>query len=271
MGNKEINVIIADDNKEFCNVLNEYLSNQKDINVIGIAGDGIKAIDLTYEKKPDLLVLDIIMPNLDGLGVLERLSEMNSNLKPYIIVLSAVGNDKITQKAINLGADYYVVKPFDMAILTKRIRQMLNNTSNNNSVVGTSIYSDNIAREISKTGSGQDDMINDITSIIHQIGIPTNLKGYMYIREAIVMVINDNELLSLVTKKLYPAIGKKFNTTPSRVERSMRHALDIAWSGLKEEQINKIFGYTIFNKKGKPSNSEFIAMVADKLRMYNVQ
>ena len=267
MVNQEINIVIADDNKEFCNVLNEYLSNQKYINVIGIAGDGIKAIELVYEKKPDLLVLDIIMPNLDGLGVLEKLSEMELNSKPYIIVLSAVGNDKITQRAIFLGADYYVVKPFDMEVFVKRISQMLNNPINSDNVVRTSNYSNNIGIKISESKPKKVDVIDEITNIIHQIGIPTNLKGYMYIREAIFMVINDIGLLSLVTKELYPSIGKKFNTTSSRVERSMRHALDIAWSGSSEEKITKIFGYTICNKKGKPSNSEFIAMVADKLRL----
>ncbi|MBU3197691.1 sporulation transcription factor Spo0A [Clostridium estertheticum] len=271
MVNQEINIVIADDNKEFCNLLNEYLSNEDDINVIGIAGDGIKAIELVYEKKPDLLVLDIIMPNLDGLDVLERLSRMNMNSKPYIIVLSAVGNDKITQRAITLGADYYVVKPFDMEVLARRIRQMLNNTINSVSAVRTSTYSDNTQSETYENESTNADMMNEITRIIHQIGIPSNLKGYMYIREAIFMVISDTGLLSLVTKELYPSIGKKFSTTASRVERSMRHALDIAWSGLKEEKINKIFGYTICNKKGKPSNSEFVAMVADKLRIHNIE
>ncbi|MCB2339639.1 sporulation transcription factor Spo0A [Clostridium estertheticum] len=270
MVNKKIDIVIADDNKEFCSVLNEYLSNENDINVMGIAGDGIKAIELVYEKKPDLLVLDIIMPNLDGLDVLERLSRMNKDLKPYIIVLSAVGNDKITKRAITLGADYYVVKPFDMEVFAQRIRQMLNNTINSGNAVRTSTYSDNTQSGTYKNESINADMMNEITKIIHQVGIPTNLKGYMYIREAIFMVINDTGLLSLVTKELYPSIGKKFSTTASRVERSMRHALDIAWTGLKEENINEIFGYITCNKKGKPSNSEFVAMVADKLRIHNV-
>jgi len=269
MVNQKINIVIADDNKEFCSVLNDYLSNQNDINIMGIAGDGIEAMKLIRERKPDLLVLDIIMPNLDGLGVLEKLNEIDLNSKPYIIVLSAVGNDIITQRAISLGADYYVVKPFDMEVFLKRIRQMQKNIIYTDNVIKASTYYDDIDSGNVKNKSVHIDTIDEITNVIHQIGIPTNLKGYMYIREAIFMVINDNELLSAVTKELYPSIGKKFNTTSSRVERSMRHALDIAWSRVQEENINKVFGYKLFNKKGKPSNSEFIAMVVDKLRLEN--
>ena len=230
-GNK-ISVIIADDNKEFCSILNDYLLNQKDIVVTGIAKDGKEALTLIEEKKPDLVVLDIIMPHLDGLGVLERLNSMDLDKFPRIVVLSAVGQDKITQRAITLGADYYVVKPFDMDIFTKRIRDMFNDT-------------------------------------IHEIGVPAHIKGYMYLREAITMVVNDMELLSAVTKELYPSIAKKYNTTASRVERAIRHAIEVAWGRGQVEAINKLFGYTVHNEKGKPTNSEFIAIIADKLRLKN--
>ncbi len=267
MENNKISVIIADDNKEFCNILNDYLLNQRDIIVTGVAKDGIEAIKLIQEKKPDLVVLDIIMPHLDGLGVLERLNTINIDPMPRIIVLSAVGQDKITQRAITLGADYYVVKPFDMDVFTKRIRQMFNNTISSDQVKKSVSVAE--TEEVKMKRNEPLDLESEITGIIHEIGVPAHIKGYMYLREAIGMVVNDIELLSAVTKELYPSIGKKFNTTASRVERAIRHAIEVAWSRGQVETINKIFGYTIHNGKGKPTNSEFIAMVADKLRLKN--
>ena len=267
MDESKISVIIADDNKEFCNILNDYLLNQRDIVVTGIAKDGIEALKLIQERKPDLVVLDIIMPHLDGLGVLERLNSIKIDPMPRIIVLSAVGQDKITQRAITLGADYYVVKPFDMDVFTKRIRQMFNNTIFSDDTKKTVSIVDNAEIKINK--SEPMDLQGEITNIIHEIGVPAHIKGYMYLREAITMVVNDIELLSAVTKELYPSIAKKYNTTASRVERAIRHAIEVAWGRGQVETINKLFGYTIHNDKGKPTNSEFIAMVADKLRLQN--
>ncbi|MCJ7691320.1 MAG: sporulation transcription factor Spo0A, partial [Clostridiaceae bacterium] len=186
---------------------------------------------------------------------------------PRIIVLSAVSNDKISQRAISLGADYYVLKPFDMHVFVKRIRQMVNKTIYNDDVKTPLNYHNNAESKTNKEQPVQ--MIVQITNIIHEIGIPAHIKGYMYLREAINMVVNDINLLSSVTKELYPSIGKQFNTTASRVERAMRHAIDVAWSRGQIDTINKIFGYTIRNEKGRPTNSEFIAMVADKLRLEN--
>lgn len=268
MEEPRISVLIADDNKEFCNILNDYLLSQRDIVVTGIAKDGIEALKLIKERKPDLVVLDIIMPHLDGLGVLERLGSMDLDPIPKIIVLSAVGQDKITQRAITLGADYYVVKPFDMDVFTKRIRQMFNNTISSDSSKKSISFIDTTEPRKSNRNEPMD-LEAEITSIIHEIGVPAHIKGYMYLREAITMVVNDIELLSAVTKELYPSIAKKFNTTASRVERAIRHAIEVAWGRGQVETINKIFGYTIHNAKGKPTNSEFIAMVADKLRLQN--
>jgi len=269
MENSKISVVIADDNKEFCNILSDYLLNQSDIVITGIAKDGLEALKLIKEKKPDLIVLDIIMPHLDGLGVLERLNMMNINPMPKVIVLSAVGQDKITQRAISLGADYYVVKPFDMEVFTKRIRQMFNNTIGNDTVKKPVSFIDEVSVNVNVSKNEIKDLEGEITNIIHEIGVPAHIKGYMYLREAITMVVNDMELLSAVTKELYPSIAKKFNTTASRVERAIRHAIEVAWSRGQVETINKIFGYTVHNDKGKPTNSEFIAMVADKLRLKN--
>ncbi|MCB2305472.1 sporulation transcription factor Spo0A [Clostridium estertheticum] len=269
MEEKKINIIIVDDNKEFCNILNDYLLTQKDIVVTGIAQNGIEAIKLIEEKKPDLVVLDIIMPILDGLGVLERLNTMEIQPRPRIIMLSAVGHEKITQRAISLGADYYVIKPFDMEVFASRIRQTLNENICNDEKPKTLSYVGNDEIKTNRSNTVDVDMIGQITNIIHEIGIPANLKGYMFVREAINMVVNDIDLLSSVTKELYPLVGEKFNTTASRVERAIRHAIEVAWNREQVETITNLFGYTINNEKGKPTNSEFIAMVADKLRLQN--
>lgn len=275
MEDSKISVLIADDNKEFCSILNDYLLNQKDIVVTGIAKDGREALNLIIERQPDLVILDIIMPHLDGLGVLEKLNTMNLEKTPRIIILSAVGQDKITQQAITLGADYYIVKPFDMEVFIKRIREMFNSAptmrqdsipqSNRLSYSTTSSY---ILSSESKSKTPID-LETEITNIIHEIGVPAHIKGYMYLREAITMVVNDMELLSAVTKELYPSIAKKYNTTASRVERAIRHAIEVAWGRGQIEAINKLFGYTVHNDKGKPTNSEFIAIIADKLRLKN--
>lgn len=274
MEQRSINVLIADDNKEFCNILSDYFLSQKDINVVGVAKDGVEVLELIEQTNPDLVVLDIIMPHLDGLGVLERLNTMNLNPMPRIIILSAVGQDKITQRAISLGADYYVVKPFDMDVLSNRIRDMFNNSISSDIVRKTPVTnttsSSSLMMDVKpKSNSGSMDLESEITNIIHEIGVPAHIKGYMYLREAITLVVNDIELLSAVTKELYPAIAKKYNTTASRVERAIRHAIEVAWGRGQVDTINKLFGYTIHNEKGKPTNSEFIAMVADKLRLKN--
>ncbi|SHH45902.1 two-component system, response regulator, stage 0 sporulation protein A [Clostridium collagenovorans DSM 3089] len=268
MEDSKISVVIADDNKEFCNILNDYLLSQRDIVVTGIAKDGIEALNLIQEKKPDLLILDIIMPHLDGLGVLEKLNSINLDPMPKVIILSAVGQDGITQRAITLGADYYVVKPFDMDVFTKRIHQMFNSTLATEDT-RKPLYSSESNSAPRREAKGPFDLEAEITNIIHEIGVPAHIKGYMYLREAISMVVMDIELLSAVTKELYPSIAKKYNTTASRVERAIRHAIEVAWNRGQVDTINKLFGYTIHNDKGKPTNSEFIAMVADKLRLAN--
>ncbi len=266
---KKISVLIADDNKDFCDIISEFLQKQEDIQVVGVANDGLQTLDMILQLKPDVVILDIIMPHLDGLGVLEKLNQEKLDVYPKIIILSAVGQDKITQRAILMGADYYIVKPFDLELLMKRVREITLDLDHEFQQRTTSMITENpeITYQPINTVNKSSSLESDITNIIHEVGVPAHIKGYQYLREAILMVVKDVDLLSGITKELYPGIAKKFNTTPSRVERAIRHAIEVAWSRGRIETINKLFGYTIHDEKGKPTNGEFIAMVADKLRM----
>jgi len=263
----KIEVLLADDNREFTNLLSEYISEQSDMSVSGVAYNGEEVIRHLEEsrKAPDVLILDIIMPHLDGLGVLERLKDMNLNPMPKIIMLTAFGQENITQKAVQLGASYYILKPFDMEVLANRIRQLVGNSA----FTSTATYgstSTSIKSNVVPIAKGKN-LDANITSIIHEIGVPAHIKGYQYLREAITMVYNNIEILGAITKTLYPAIAEKFKTTPSRVERAIRHAIEVAWTRGNIDSISHLFGYTINISKSKPTNSEFIAMVADKLRI----
>lgn len=246
-----IRVLIADDNREFCLLLKECIEGQEDLELSGVAHNGLEVLDKVTQLQPDVIILDIIMPHLDGIGVLEKLNQMELERKPKVIMLTAFGQEKITQKVVELGADYYVLKPFNLSVLVNRIRQLV-------SCDGAQ------PRRAQPRGKNLD---MEVTEIIHEIGIPAHIKGYLYLREAILMVVQRVELLGGVTKELYPAIAQKYKTTPSRVERAIRHAIEVAWSRGNVDMINSLFGHTVSQERGKPTNSEFIAMVADKLRM----
>ncbi|HTG71472.1 MAG TPA: sporulation transcription factor Spo0A [Candidatus Udaeobacter sp.] len=263
----KIEVLLADDNREFTNLLSEYISEQSDMSVSGVAYNGEEVLRHLEEtrKVPDVLILDIIMPHLDGLGVLERLKEINLSPMPKIIMLTAFGQENITQKAVQLGASYYILKPFDMDILANRIRQLVGNPTYS-STGSFSTSSSSLKSNVVPIAKGKN-LDANITSIIHEIGVPAHIKGYQYLREAITMVYNNIEILGAITKTLYPAIAEKFKTTPSRVERAIRHAIEVAWTRGNIDSISHLFGYTINISKSKPTNSEFIAMVADKLRI----
>ncbi|MBT9143217.1 MAG: Stage 0 sporulation protein A [Dehalococcoidia bacterium] len=250
-----LKVFIADDNREFCDLLIEYLEGQPDIEVVGKAYNGKEALDLIAKNPPDVLLLDIIMPYLDGLGVLEQIGQMKS--RPKVIMLTAFGQEDITRKAVELGASYYILKPFNMDVLAERIRLLGNGQISAPSVNG-----------LSRPAKKRTSLEADVTSIIHEIGIPAHIKGYHYLREAILMVVAEVDLLGSVTKILYPRIADRFDTTSSRVERAIRHAIEVAWSRNNIETSKKFFGYTINTERGKPTNSEFIALVADRMRLY---
>ncbi len=263
---KKIKVGIVDDNKDFCDVVSDYLTSQDNMEVVFIANDGISAIDeLKSGKCPDILILDLIMPHMDGFGVLETLNNVEMSSYPRVIMTSAIGQDSIIQKAMSMGAQYYLVKSVNMSMLVKRINQL-----------------ENSAADIFKPESGpanlkkslvlRDSLLNndleiDITNLIHEIGVPAHIKGYQYLRDAITLVVGNMDLLGAVTKELYPLVASMNGTTSSRVERAIRHAIELAWNRGKLETLESLFGYTIQNDKGKPTNSEFIAIIADKLRL----
>ncbi len=271
--NKKISVVLVDDSKSLCDYLSGYFASLEDIEVVGVAHDGEEGYELICDKKPDVAILDIVMPKLDGLGLLERLGETELDKKITYIMLSAVGHDTITQKAMQLGAHYYIVKPFEkIEILTERIRQVYK-LINEDMSKKESVIHNAVADRGPKTFKDMPPVIDDnnlesvITSVIHDIGVPAHIKGYNYLREAIGLCIHDDEFINSITKMLYPTVARNYQTTSSRVERAIRHAIEVAWSRGKEEVLNDIFGYTIDTNKGKPTNGEFIAMISDSIRL----
>ena len=249
---EKIKVAIADDNKGFSNIMTEFMLGQPDIDLVGVAYDGEEILKIINNKKPDVVVLDMIMPHLDGIGVLERLKE-TADIKPKVIMLTAFGQENITQRVMELGADYYILKPFNIEVLVNRIRQLAIQSPDRQSLTAPQHKSPSI--EVVAT------------DIIRDIGVPAHIKGYQYLRDAIMMVVHEPELLGAITKTLYPMVAEKNLTTSSRVERAIRHAIEVAWSRGNTNSIIKIFGHNAVTEKGKPTNSEFIAIIADKIRI----
>ncbi|MBQ6814315.1 MAG: sporulation transcription factor Spo0A [Lachnospiraceae bacterium] len=258
----KLNVVVADDNERIVSLLSDLLSTDEDISVVGKAMNGIEAYDIIKKEKPDVVLLDIIMPKLDGLSVMDRVNKDNTLDKhPTFVVMSAVGKESITEDAFNLGANYYIMKPFDHETLMQRIRQLKD-------FRGQRGVQNKVSGVIKvETGYAKKDLEVLVTEFIHEVGVPAHIKGYQYLRDAIIMTINDQEMLGAVTKILYPEIAKKHKTTASRVERAIRHAIEVAWNRGRLETIEEMFGYTINTGKGKPTNSEFIALIADKIRL----
>lgn len=262
----KINVAIVDDNERILALLEEVLKQDPDIELVGKADNGIDALTLIKEKNPDVVLLDLIMPKLDGLGVLERVKMDTDNKKtPAFIVITAIGQEGVTENAFNLGASYYIMKPFDNNMVISRIKS-LKQTAQTQSHKLIDTHRQPTTYE-SKDMYVERNLESDVTNIIHEIGVPAHIKGYQYLRDAIMMSVNDNEMLNSITKMLYPSIAKRHKTTPSRVERAIRHAIEVAWSRGKMDTIDELFGYTVSNGKGKPTNSEFVALIADKIRL----
>lgn len=260
---EKLNVAIADDNERMLRLLGDIIESDDELNVIGVARDGEEAYDVIKAKEPDVVLLDIVMPKLDGLGVLDRVNhDKNIKKHPTFIVISAIGQEKITEDAFNLGADYYIMKPFDNDMVINRIKRV---KTNNAAGKASEIRKVNAYEK--EADFSERNLEADVTEIIHEIGVPAHIKGYQYLRDAIVMSVNDMDMLNSITKILYPTIAKKYQTTSSRVERAIRHAIEVAWSRGKMDTIDEMFGYTIHNGKGKPTNSEFIALITDRIRL----
>lgn len=256
---QSINVLVVDDNKRIANLLKDALEREEDIKVVGTASDGEEALRMIALLQPDVVLLDLIMPKIDGLGVMEQLRTRQCSYQPQIIVVSAVSQESVTENAFALGAAYYILKPFDTRVIVSRVRAVGVHGEADSRVISTVFEN--------KNQKLADCLESDVTDIIHEIGVPAHIKGYQYLRDAIIMSVNDTEMLGSITKTLYPAIAKKHKTTSSRVERAIRHAIEVAWSRGKMDTIEDLFGYTVNSGKGKPTNSEFVALIADKIRL----
>lgn len=254
----KIKVAIADDNRELIKLMELYFENHQEIDLVATASNGKVCIQMLEENDVDVLLLDIIMPHLDGLAVLERIYDNPKYDQLQVIMLTAFGQEDVMKQAVTYGASYFMLKPFEFDQLEQKIITCANKYTD-------SPKPKSILQQPTVLDQRQLDTI--VTAIIKEIGIPAHIKGYSYLREAIQMVYYDIELLGSVTKILYPEIAKKFSTTPSRVERAIRHAIEVAWNRGNFESISEMFGYTVHHMKSKPTNSEFIAMIADKIRI----
>lgn len=261
MENK-VKILIADASIDHRMLLSDVLSAEGDMEVIGCTGDGLKAFGMIQEKKPDVVLMDIILSGMDGIGVLQKMASMPEETRPLTIIISGFASSHVLNRTSELGAAYFMQKPCDVSALAIHIREIAGSVKKSGNHGMTQNF---------KLQNEEHGLEATVTEIIHEIGIPAHIKGYQYLREAIILTINDMDIINAVTKVLYPAVAKKFNTTPSRVERAIRHAIEVAWDRGDLETLQKFFGYTVSNIKGKPTNSEFIAMISDRLSLQRKQ
>ena len=250
----QIRVLITDDNDEIRAALREHLEAQDDITVVGECRNGVEALQFLQENSVDVMLLDIIMPQMDGYGVLEQLQRVSPGSRPQVIVVTALGRDDFIARAIRLGVQYYMVKPVELRVLCERIRDAARQ--------GNQQFED-VALPVASVRTLDDKLSN----IFLNLGIPAHIKGYQFLREAIKLVIEDPDRINRITKELYPAIARRFNTSSSKVERAIRHAIEVAWSRGRIDTLNRAFGCRVALPDEKPTNGEFIALVADKLSM----
>ncbi|MDO4749786.1 MAG: sporulation transcription factor Spo0A [Eubacteriales bacterium] len=249
-------ILIVDPGEDVRTLLTDVLNGEPDLEVVGTASNGPEALNMISEHKPDVVLLELVLPKLDGLGVLRKLPEIGQ--KTTVIILSGFVNSQVIVEASELGAAYFMTKPCETPVLLERIRQF--------GRVGDRILPQ-LRQDVNTVLRPEDNLETVVTDVIHEIGVPAHIKGYQYLREAIILTINDMDVINAVTKVLYPEVARKFNTTPSRVERAIRHAIEVAWDRGDLETLQRFFGYTVSNIKGKPTNSEFIAMIADCLSL----
>ena len=251
----KIKVLVADPSDDYRGIVAGQLKKELDLELVGSTGDGLEVLRLAREKRPDVIISDILLANLDGMDVMRRLGEMG--VKTPCIMVSSFHRDSIVAEAASLGASYFMLKPFNLGTLMEKVRS-----------VSGKVVREPYALALSQMPVRQEQSLETVvTEVIHEIGVPAHIKGYKYLREAIILTVCDMEIINAVTKVLYPEVAKKFNTTPSRVERAIRHAIEVAWDRGDLEVLQKFFGYTVSNIKGKPTNSEFIAMIADRLNL----
>ena len=255
---KQITILVADDNKDFADMVAAHFKTESYVEKVVTAYDGEEAWNLTKEIKPDVVLLDIIMPKLDGISYLKKVSA-NLPVRPIIIGLSVSKSDMTMNVVMNSGAQYFIIKPQPPEYISDIVKTFANIDDRSSAKFSAS--------SVSVQPREEQDIESIVTGIIHELGVPAHIKGYQYIRTAILMVIENMDMLNYITKRLYPAIAKKYSTTSSRVERAIRHSIEVAWNRGRAETMNEIFGYTVHTGKGKPTNSEFIAMVADRIRL----
>ena len=248
--NKVLKVFILDSSDEFRTSCKENLSSLG-VDIVGECNNGNIAVDMITEIKPDVVLLDLWFSGLDCASLIREIKKRLNVDAPKFILVTGITNKKLIEEAFTYGVSNCIIKPFDYDILAEKILQSVSAKK----------------QERAEAIADDYDLESHVTRIIHQIGIPAHIKGYQYIRYAIMMVAKDNKVINEVTKTLYPAVARKFETTPSRVERAIRHAIEVAWDRGDVDVLNSFFGYTIQNTKGKPTNSEFIAMIADNLRL----
>ena len=244
-------ILVADANEEFRRVLAASLAEEADMDLVGETGDGPEAVRLAEHGQPDVVLMDLVLAKMDGLEVLQELAQLPG--RPRVLVLSSFVRGNVAELAAARGADYYMMKPCKLTAVLERVRQLANGLADGEREEKAEIQDRNLE--------------STVTAIIHEIGVPAHIKGYQYLRESILIAVKDMEVINAVTKILYPEVAKRFGTTASRVERAIRHAIEVAWDRGDLETLQKYFGYTVSNAKGKPTNSEFIAMIADRLQL----
>ena len=244
-----VRVLLADDNREYAAIVEEYLRACPQLSLVGVAHDGIDALELIQATQPDVLVLDMVMPRLDGIGVLDRLRELTLKIEPRVIVLTALGQEDMTRRTLELGAAYYIMKPFDLDVLAQRILQ---------------VHAD--ANAPALLPLPDENIVERVTALLRDLDIPSTVDGYAYLRRAIALAAVKPTLMDRITRSLYPAVAAQFATTTARVERSMRHAVEVGWAKGSNERLSKLFGYSRHRRKGRPTNSEFIGMLAEMIR-----
>lgn len=260
----KISLVVVESNEPVRSALVEYFSKCEDLNLLGTACDGLEGLEKINSLKPDAVILDVVLPNIDGYAVLERI--INPNKNTAILVYSAFSTESFVTKAIRLGADYFMVKPCDIGMLKERLVEIISSKRSNSEKsmrdIGASINHENRAYDRGYKNKSLDERI---TNIFITVGIPPHIKGYNYLREAVKMAVDDPEIINSITKRLYPSIAGRFDTSASKVERAIRHAIEVAWNRGKMENVNSLFGIKIYSNNEKPTNGEFIALIADKM------